>query len=362
MKLSWLTFPALLAVLALAVSACGGDSDVPAGAVAVVDGTEISREDLDELVERSRKSAKAQQQEFPKVGTPEYQNIQKQYVAFLVQRAQLRQEAEELDIEVKDGEVDKELSEFVKTNFEGNREAFDKALKEQGFTLESFRETLLTSVLSQKLFDAVTKDIEVPDAEVVAYYQQNSSQYATAESRDVRHILAQVNKDPDCEPTPTTPCDVDFAASKAKADELYAQLQGGADFAALAKSESADQGSAADGGKLTITKGQTVAPFEKTSFALKEGEVSEPVKTTFGYHIIEALSPLRKATTTPLAKVKASIKAQLLQQKKSTFMTEWVQDLGDEYEGKTSYALGFEPPELPEETETDTETETTSSE
>jgi foldase protein PrsA len=263
---------------------------------------------------------------------------------------------------VKDEEVDKEFSEFVKTKFEGNRKAFEKALKEQGFTLESFRETLHTSVLSQKLFDAVTKDIEVPDSEVVAFYQQNSSQYATAESRDVRHILAQINKDPDCEPTPTTPCEVDFAASKAKADELYAQLQGGADFAALAKSESADQGSAADGGKLTITKGQTVVPFEKTSFALKEGEVSEPVKTTFGYHIIEALSPLRKATTTPLAKVKASIKAQLLQQKKSTFMTEWVQDLGDEYEGKTSYALGFEPPELPEETETDTETETTSSE
>ena len=350
MKLSWLTFPALLAALALAVSACGGDSGVPEGTVAVMDGIEISREELDELVERARKNSEAQKQEFPKVGTPEYQDIQRRYVAFLVQRAQLEREAEELDVEVKDGELDKELETFVKTNFEGKRTAFETALKEQGFTVESFRETLRTSVLSQKLFDAVTKDIDVPDSEVVAFYQQNSTQYSTAESRDVRHILVSEKNGEK----------VDYAASKAEADRILAEIRGGGDFAALAKAESADPGSAQDGGKLTITKGQTVAPFEKTSFALKEGEVSEPVKTTFGYHIIEALSPLRKATTTPLAKVKASIEAQLLQQKKTTFMTEWVEGLRDEYDGKTRYALGFEPPELPEETETDTETETTS--
>lgn len=354
-----LIFVVVVAACALAASACGGDSDVPEGAVAVVDGIEIPREDLDELVERARKNTEAQKQEFPKVGTPEFQNVQRQYVAYLVQRAQFEKEAEELGVEITEKEIDKELEAFVKSRFDGNMKELQKALKEQDFTLESFRESIRASVLEKELYDAVTKDVTVPDAEVVAYYQQNSSQYSRPESRDVRHILAQINKDPDCEPTPTKTCEVDFAASKAKADELYAQLENGADFAALAKSESADQGSAAEGGKLTISKGQTVPEFEKTSFALEGDEISEPVKTQFGYHIIQALSPKRKAETTPLAKVKASIEATLLQEKKSQFMTEWVQDLQDEYEGKTEYALGFEPPELPDETETETETTST---
>jgi parvulin-like peptidyl-prolyl isomerase len=344
-----LTFLALVAALAIAASACGGDSGVPEGAVAVVDGTEIQREDLDELVERARKNTEAQEQVFPKVGTPEYQNVQRQYVAFLVQRVQFEKEAEERGVEITDADIDKEVEAFVKSRFAGKRKDFDKALKEQGFTFEAFRETVRTSVLSQKLFDAVTKEIEVPDSEVVAYYQQNSSQYSTAESRDVRHILVSEKNGEK----------VDFEASKAEADRISAELANGGDFAALAKELSADTVSAKEGGKLTISKGQTVPEFEKTSFGLKVGEVSEPVKTTFGYHIIEALSPVRKASTTPLAKVKSSIEATLLQQKKTEFMTQWVQDLQDEYDGEVQYAIGFEPPELPEETETETETTST---
>jgi foldase protein PrsA len=349
MKLSWITFSALLAALALAVSACGGDSGVPDGAVAVVDGTEISREELDELVERAKKGAEAQKQEFPKVGTPEYQNIQRQYVAYLVQRAQFAKEAEKRGVEVTEKDVDKAETDFIASRFEGKREEFEKALKEQDFPLESFRETLRFSVLEKKLFDAVTKEVTVPDAEVVAYYQQNSTQYSTPESRDVRHILvAEKNGE-----------DVDYAASKAEADRILAEIRGGADFATLAKQESADTVSAKEGGKLTANKGQLVAPFEKSAFALDVNEVSEPIKTIFGYHIIEALSPVRKASTTPLAKVKASISATLLQEKQSAFMVDWVQDIAKDYEGKTDYALGFELPELPEETETDTETTAT---
>ena len=122
MKLSWLTFPALLAALALAVSACGGDSGRARGRRRRRGRDEISREDLDEFVERAKKSAEAQKQEFPKVGTPEYQNIQKQYVAFLVQRAQFEQEAEERGLEVKEKEIDKEDTEFVKTQLRGQAE------------------------------------------------------------------------------------------------------------------------------------------------------------------------------------------------------------------------------------------------
>jgi parvulin-like peptidyl-prolyl isomerase len=347
MKLLRISFALLGSALLLAATACGGGSDsVPGDAVAVVDGTEIPRSDLDALIAQAKKTYEAQDQEFPKAGTPEYNNVQTQYVKYLVQLEEFAKEAEELGLEVTDKDVDKELRDFIKTRFEGKRADFEKALKEQGYTEKALRETLYASVLSRKLFDEVTKDVEVPESEILTYYQQNQASYGTPESRKVRHILvAEKNGDA-----------VDFGRSKTEADRLYAELQGGADFAALAKENSDDTTSAVNGGELTINRGQTVPEFDKTSFDLKVGAVSKPVKTTYGYHIIEALSPVTKAKTTPLSKVRASIKATLLQGKRTEVMTQWVQDLEADYEGKVSYAAGFAPPELPEETETETAT------
>jgi foldase protein PrsA len=327
--------------------ACGGGGDVPEGAVAVVEGTEISRAELDELVERAKKAYEAQKQEFPKVGTPEYQNVQTQYVAFLVQREEFEKEADELGIEVTQKDVDKEVQEFIKSRYEGDRKAAEKALDEQGFTFEAFEETIRTSVLAQKLFNGLTKDVKVEEAEILAYYQQNlQAQYQTPESRDVRHILISEKKQGE---------EVDFPKSKAEADRIYAELKGGGDFAALAKENSDDPGSKDTGGKLSITRGQTVPEFDKTAFELEEGAISQPVKTTYGYHIIEALSAVRKAKTTPIAKVRASIRTTLLQEKKTAFMTDWVEDLTKKYDGKVSYAAGFEPPEIPDATTTETD-------
>ena len=316
--------------------------------MAVVDGTSILRSELDEHLDQAKQSYEAQNQDFPKVGTPEYKNVEAQYVKFLVQRAEFEKEAEELGVEVSDKDVDKEIDEFIKTRFEGKRKEFEKALKAQGYTEEALRETLYASVLSQKLFDAVTKDVDVPPTEIAQYYQENQASYGTPESRVVRHILVS-EKDGDT---------VDFDKSKEEADRLYAELQDGADFAALAKAESADTTSAVRGGRLEIRRGETVPEFDKMSFDLEQGTVSKPVRTTYGYHIIEALSPVKEAKTTPLTKVRASIKATLLQEKRTAVMTQWIEDLESDYESKVTYAAGYEPPELPEDTNTETDAET----
>ena len=342
MTLARITLGLLLAALALAVSACGGDDSgsVPSGSIAVVDGTEISKEDLDELIAQAKKGYESQKQEFPKAGSPEYQNIQTQYVAYLVELEQFRQAADELGVSVTDKDVDAAEQEFIKSRFDGKRAEYVKALEAQGFTAEQYREkAFAVSALSTKIFDEVTKDVKVTDAEILEYYTQNQSQYGTPESRDVRHILI-ADKGGDGK--------VDFAASKAEADDVYAQLKGGADFAALAKSTSADPGSKDTGGKLTISRGQTVAAFDEKAFQLKVNEISAPVKTEYGYHVIEALSDVRKASTTPIDKVRATIRATLLQQKRNSEMQAWVEELKADYEGKVSYAAGYEPPELPE--------------
>ena len=339
MRLTRITLVLLASSLALFAAACGGSEDVPNGAVATVDGTVIAKTDLDQLMTVARKSYEARDQDFPKAGTPEYQSIQTQYVAFLVQREEFRKEAEDLGLEITDKDVDAKLDELLKSRYDGSRKKLEDALEEQGFTFEVFREVALeTSVLSDKLFAEVTKDVEVTDEDVLLYYTQNQAQYRTEESRDVRHILI-AEKDGE---------NVDYPSSKAKADQIYARLRGGADFAALAKAESADPGSKDQGGKLTIRKGETVPPFEKAAFALDRGEISRPVKTTFGYHVIEALTAVRPATTQKLEEVRDTIRQQLLQEKRNQEMTKWVEDLRERYEGKVTYAAGFEPPELPE--------------
>jgi parvulin-like peptidyl-prolyl isomerase len=338
-----------LALVVFASACGGGGGNVPADAVAVVDGTEVSRAELDELVERAKKAYAAQKQEFPKNGTPEFQNVRTQYVAYLVQREQFEKEAEKLGLNLTQKDVDKEVQEFIKSRYEGDRKAAEKALDEQGYTFEAFEETIRASVLAQKLFEAVTKDVKVEGAEILAYYQQNlQTQYQKPASREVRHILIAEKKEGD---------EVDFPKSKAEADRIYAELVNGGDFAAIAKEHSDDTSSAVTGGKLSapITRGQTVPEFDKVAFELKEGVISKPVKTTYGYHIIEALSPVTEAKTTPLAEARSTIRLTLLQEKRTAFMTDWVEDLTEKYDGKVSYAAGFEPPEIPDETTTETD-------
>jgi foldase protein PrsA len=339
MNLVRITLAVLGATVALVASACGGSSGVPSGSIAVVDGTEVTKDELDQLLEQAKNGYKANKQQFPKAGTPEYQSLQTQYVAYLVQRQEFRQAAEDLGVEITEKDVDKAEQELIKSRFDGNEKEYEKALKQQGLTPEEYRSTLETSVLAQKLFDEVTKDTTASDEDVLAYYTQNQSQYGTPESRDVRHILI-AEKGADGQ--------VDFEKSKAKADQIYAELGGGADFASLAKANSEDPGSKDSGGKLTISRGQTVPEFDKTSFELDQGELSKPVKTQYGYHVIEAVSPVRPAKTTPLDQVKASIRTTLLQQKRNEAMTAWVADLRKKYDGKVSYAAGYEPPAIPE--------------
>ncbi|MBA2643306.1 MAG: peptidylprolyl isomerase [Actinobacteria bacterium] len=335
------------AVLALVAAGCGGGAgDVPSDAVAVVDGIEIPRADLDELVAQAKTSFEPGSRDFPKVGTPEYQQIQQRYVAFLVQKTEFEQAAAaEFDVEITDEDVDKARADFLKSRSWDEKKLADE-LEKLELSEEGFRETLRVSVLSQKIFDAVTKDVKVSDQDALASYTQRQDEFRTKDSRDVRHILVSEK---------TKDGQIDFAKSKTEADRIYGLLRDGGDFAALARQFSEDPGSKDSGGKLTFSRGEFVAEFEKAAFELKTGEIAPPVKTVYGYHVIEALSDIRPAQVTPFKQVKDSIKAQLLQDKRNAAMTEWVKDLQKRYEGKVSYAAGFEPPELPESTATETE-------
>ncbi len=323
MKISrLLLLPALGA--ALVAAGCGSSSPkVPTDAVAVVDGTSITKASLDTLLARAKTSYKQQSRDFPKPGTADYQALQQQAVTFLVKRQETQVEADALGVKVTDAQIDKRVAEIKKQYFADDEKKFAKGLKEQGLTEASLRTELRANLLADGLFTEVTKDVKVPDADAQKYYDDNKATYTTPESRDVRHILV---------------------AKKALADDIRKQLVAGGDFAALAKKYSTDPGSKDAGGKYTVTKGQTVPPFEKASFSLKTNEISQPVKTQFGFHIIQPTGDLKAAAVTPFPKVKAQIVAQLLDTKKQSAMSAWQDETDKKYEKKVSYAGGYAPP------------------
>ncbi|MEX0674865.1 MAG: peptidylprolyl isomerase [Gaiellaceae bacterium] len=311
-----------LAALLIA-AACGGSDSVPNDAVAVVADWEIKRSEFDALLEQAKASYKAQQRDLPKAGTPEYTTLKNQIVQFLVQRVQFEQKAEELGIEITDKQIDDRLAEIKKQYFDDDDKKLQDQLKQTNTTLEQVKRDIRAQMLQEQLFTKVTSDVAVTDKEVRAYYEEHKDQYGEPESRKVRHILVD---------------------KKARADDLYAQLQGGASFATLAKKFSKDPGSAAQGGELTVARGATVPEFDKLAFELDRNELAEPVKTQYGWHIIQALSDVTAAKVQPFAQVQEQIKQQLLQTKKNDKMTKWVEDVKKELGDQTTYQVGFAPP------------------
>ncbi|HEY5059781.1 MAG TPA: peptidylprolyl isomerase [Gaiellaceae bacterium] len=323
--LRFLPLPALLIVVLLAAGCGGGGSgarSVPANAVAVVGPDTITKSAFNDLMAGAVRNYKARKTAFPKAGTTQFKAIQDQAIQYLVQEDELGQKAKAFSIKVTPAEVQTRLKQIKAQYFGSSQTKYLAQLKAQGLTEAQIEQDLYAQILSEKLYNKVTATVKVSDAAIKAYYVSHKSSYGTAESRKVRHILV---------------------ASKTLADQLETQLKGGADFGALAKKYSKDPGSAAQGGKLTITKGQTVAAFDKEAFALKTGATSPPVHTQYGWHIIQALSAITPAKVTKFASVQASIKTQLLQSKKTSAMTAWVNGLKKEFAKQVAYATGYEP-------------------
>ncbi|HSC93042.1 MAG TPA: peptidylprolyl isomerase [Gaiellaceae bacterium] len=324
MKSLKIAFLSMLVLLALVAAGCGGDSqEVPADAIAVVDGTNVPKSEFDALITQAKKSYSLQKRDFPKAGSPEYNTLKNQAVQFLVQRTQFELQADELDVAVTEKQIADRLAQIKKQYFGGSDKKYRDQLEQQGLTEEQVKRDIRAQLLQEGIFKKVTADVKVTDKEIQDYYTKNKSQFGTPEQRDVRHILVPTKK---------------------QADSLYAQIQDGADFAALAKKFSKDPASAPQGGKLTIARGQTVPTFDQTAFLLAKDTVSRPVKTQYGYHIIKPISDIKPAKTTPLKQVKESIRQQLLQTKRNEAMTKWVEETKKDFEEKTDYQVGFTPP------------------
>ena len=158
------------------------------------------------------------------------------------------------------------------------------------------------------------------DADLQRMYSQNVDAFRTPERVKARHILLKTQGKPASEE----------AAIKAKGESLLKQIKSGADFAKLAKANSEDPGSGANGGDLGdwITHGQMVPEFDKAIFSLKVGETSDLVKTMYGYHIVQVLAH-QDAGVRTFAEVKGELTAQWKKQR----VNDLVQEASDKAQG-----------------------------
>src|SRR5262245_16334089 len=146
--------------------------------------------------------------------------------------------------------------------------------------------------------DAMRAKVNIPAAEIERAYNNNIEQYTTPAQVRASHILLKTEGKED-------------AAVKAKAEELLKQAKAGSDFAELAKKNSEDEASAKNGGDLDyFGRGRMVPEFDQAVFAMQAGQISDLVKTQYGYHIIKLVDK-KVATTRTLAEVRQQITDQL---------------------------------------------------
>ncbi|MBI5676055.1 MAG: peptidylprolyl isomerase [Nitrospirae bacterium] len=179
------------------------------------------------------------------------------------------------------------------------QDAKNKGLDKDKEILSQVEEFKKMTLLSFVLKKEIEEKVQVSDEEAKNYYDKNQDKFKKGEEISASHILVDTEKE---------------------AKDILARLKKGEAFAKLAMALSKDKGSAVKGGDLGFfTRGRMLPEFEEAAFSLKPGEISAPLKTQFGYHIIK-VTERKEGAMVPFEEAKETVKRQLLSEKqKSAF-------------------------------------------
>lgn len=217
-------------------------------------------------------------------------------------------EAAKQNIVVNEEEVQAELQKYY--DYYGGEEAFKETLKASGHTIQDVREDTVANLQVEKLLE---KNITISDEEIQTYFAENQDSFAKPEQIRASHILVE---------------------NLERANEVKTKLNGGADFAQLAREYSNDTSNKDSGGDLGyFAQEQMVAEFDEAAFSLAIGEVSDPVQTDYGYHIIKVTD--KKAAEPPnYENSKDEIRKTLLEEKTQAAYAGWMDELMQQYDVK----------------------------
>jgi peptidyl-prolyl cis-trans isomerase SurA len=299
----------LLCVVLGADIAAGPHGVTDAGVIfdrvaAVVDETPILLSDVEHRAEPEVARMLSQN-----VETPEFarrrDDMLRAALQVLIDEQLLQEQLRDANAEVTDDQLDQAIEDVKRENNIPDDATFERALRQEGLNLASYRAQLKHELEKRKLLNAkVHSQAKVSDDDLQAAYEREYVQAGGEEEVRARHILISVKRD--------APPAEDAAAHQ-KAIDIVQRLRAGADFAQLAKQLS-DGPSASQGGDLGFFKrGVMVTEFENVAYALPKGGISDPVRTQFGWHVIQVLDR-RKAPPPPLATVKEQLRQKLQKQ------------------------------------------------
>jgi foldase protein PrsA len=262
-------------------------------AVAVVGGEQIMKTEFDQMFEMFKVQYEQQyganiwEQD---VDGRKYIDVMKEKVLdMLVDIKVQEKEALKAGVTATEEEITTEV-EKAKEYFD-TEEKFNEFLTSQKMTIDYLKDTIRKDILVSKLQEKLTADIKITDEEVAAYYGANQDLFISVKAS---HILIE---------------------DEEEAKKMLERVKKGENFSELALQNSADPSAKENKGDLGyFRKGQMVEPFEKAAFALKPGEISELVKTDYGYHIIK----LEDKKFEKLEDVAAELKVSRLDIKKDT--------------------------------------------
>ncbi|MED3961401.1 peptidylprolyl isomerase [Niallia taxi] len=253
--------------------------------VASVEGEKITQNDLDEALNKQ-------------YGTSILQTLIANKVVDL--------EAEKEKIKVTDKEKKAELDDLIESS--GGEDAFNAALEANGASKADIEEELLRYLKIKKLLEP---RIEITDDQIQAYFDENKASFNTPEQVEASHILV---------------------ADEKTAKEVKKKLDDGEDFADLAKEYSTDTATKENGGELGyFSSGQMVEEFEKAAFSMDVNEISNPVETTNGWHIIKVTGH-KDAVEAKLDDHKDEIKDALFEQQMNTEYSTWLTEIQAKYD------------------------------
>lgn len=191
----------------------------------------------------------------------------------LIKAELLYQASQKLEVKDLDAQVEAKLAQN-----KAKIPNFEKAVKELDMTEKDLREfTKRDLMITNFVEKTIVPKLAVTEADSKKFYDDNPDRFTRPESVKASHILIGVDQKATAD---------EKKAAREKAEKLLQDLKKGADFAELAKANSTCPSSKQGGDLGFFGKGQMVPPFEKAAFALKPGEVSDLVETSFGYHII----------------------------------------------------------------------------
>lgn len=278
---------AVIGLLTLPLFACGSKE----AAAAKVNGEDITVAALDSEMAKLRLQNPTLFD--PNSGMSE-DLIRSEMLSELINQRLFAQEAASRGVEVTEADLDAEMNQYFEAN--GGQEMFEAILEQSGLTLESARELIRWEELRNRVLEQEVPESEVSDDEIAAYYAANTAEFQFEAAKRTSHILFNVE-------------------DEALANEVLGRVRGGEDFAELATEYSQDKGSAISGGDLGWPTVDYVPEFEAAIETLAVGEISDLVKTEFGWHIITVTED-RAAGTESLEDATEYIRESLLSSKR----------------------------------------------